>query len=261
MIRNTKISTRLLILIVVQVAVLVVVAVAGILSLNISSNSMLRLNQDIIDQRDISRLGETVRADLLSTVNDMSLGTITWEEGRDRLTEAKANFEEEWQRYLASLAPDEAEFVQDLHKTSLDDMREVFDELEVLYDSRDRGRLNLFITNDFSELVDPYFDALQARSGQQQVASERTFQAAQETNRLFLFGGLAISIIGALIAGLLGVIIYRSIAHPINQIADTVHKVAEGDFDVRTRVVGDDELGRIGSSIRSAIARPSICTR
>lgn len=248
MIRNTKISTRLLILIVVQVAVLVVVAIAGVLSLNISSNSMIQLNQNIIDQRDISRLGETVRADLLSAVNDMSLGTITWEEGRNRLTEAKANFEEEWQQYLAGLAAEEAEFVQDLHKTSLEDMRIVFDELEVLYESRDRGRLNLFITNDFSELVDPYFDALQARSSQQQVAAERSFQTAQENNRLFLFGGLAVIVIGALIAGLLGVIIYRSISRPISQIADTVHRVAEGDFDVRTRVVGNDELGELGQA-------------
>jgi methyl-accepting chemotaxis protein len=127
-------------------------------------------------------------------------------------------------------------------------MRKAFDELEILYDARDRGRLNLFITNDFSELIAPYFDALQARSGQQQASAERSFREAQETNRLFLFGGLAISIIGALIASLLVVIIYRSIAQPINKIVDTVHRVAEGDFDVRTRVAGDDELGELGQA-------------
>ena len=244
-----KISTRLLILITIQLLVLAIIGTISVISLNISGNTMTELNRDVEDQLAVSRLGEVVRTDLLATTNDMYLGAITWEEARKRLDQAKANFEQSWQDYIDSLTPDEIEFVQDVHGPSLEDIRLTFNELETLFDSRDRERLALFVSNDFNDLVEPYFNALQARAGQQQYEAQQNFQQGQETNRQFLYLSLAISVGGALIAGILGIVIYRSIARPVRKIADTVHKVAEGDYEVRTKVTGSDELGELGQAL------------
>lgn len=249
MFSNLRISTRLLLLILVQVAVLVTIAVAGLVIVNASGNSMTVLNQSIIDQRDVGRLSEVVRSELVNTTNEMSLGTITWEEGRERLAEAKSNFEGRWNQYIAALAADEAEFVQDLHGSSLENIRTAINELAVLFESRDRNRLNLFITNDFNEMVEPYFDLLQARSGQQQVASERSFLQAQGANQRFLLGTLIIGAIGILIVAVLGFIIYRSISSPIERISDTVQRISAGDYDVRTEMTGNDEVSELGTAL------------
>lgn len=248
MLGNLRISTRLLLLIVVQVTVLVLVAVVGVVIVNASSGSMASLNKNVIDQRDVNRLAEVVRSNLVVTTNQMSLGTITWEDARERIASAKTEFEDSWEQYTAGLSADEAEFVSDLHGSSLEGIRRALNELDVLFESRDRNRLNLFITNDFSELVEPYFDILQARAGQQQVAAERSFQAAQANNRNFLFGSLLIGVIGILIVGLLGFVIYRSISRPIDKMHDTVQRIAAGDYSVRSGMTGSDELSELGQT-------------
>ena len=248
MLRKLKISTRLWTLIAVQVLILGIVAAVAVISLRAASESMASLNNNVADQREISRLSETVRTELLSAVNDLSLEAVAWEQSRQRIATARQSFDARWQQYLGKLSDDEAEFIADLHKSSLDDMGIVFDKLDELLAARDRTGLDAFLSREFSELVEPYFDALQARAGQQRSAAQRAFQAALLTNKRYLWSSGLIGLIGIVIAALLGVLIYRSIATPIEQIADTVHRVSSGDYDVRTDVSGSDELGELGQA-------------
>ena len=248
MFSNSKISTRLLILIVVQVLVLSVVAVTGIISLNSSTETMSELNNNVTDQNDISRLAAVAQADVVSLANDLFLGGITWEAGNQRLLESQADFDGNWQEYLASLSADEAEFVEDLHGPTLQDINVVFNELKTIVANRDRGHLSLFMTNDFSALVNPYFEILQARSTKQGRDSNQLFQQGLENNQLFLLASIIIGIVGALIAATLGIFVYRSIAQPINQISNTVQKISEGDYEARTLLTSNDELGQLGQT-------------
>ncbi|MCB1805252.1 MAG: Tar ligand binding domain-containing protein, partial [Candidatus Competibacteraceae bacterium] len=82
MIRNLTIRTRLLLLIVVQIFVLLIVGGTGLFSLNSATQSMAKLNRNIDNQVDVNRLAEIVRTGLISTTNDVSVGAISWEEGR-----------------------------------------------------------------------------------------------------------------------------------------------------------------------------------
>ena len=249
MFSNSKISTRLLVLIVVQVLVLSIIAITGIISLNSSTQTMSRLNNNVTDQNDISRLGSIAQTDIVNLADELFLGSITWEEGKQQLLSAQANFDRNWQEYLASLSADEAEFVEDIHGLSLQDMNTVFNELKTIINNRDRGHLSLFMTNDFSSLVNPYFEILQARSTKQQRDSDQLFQQGLENNQLFLLASIIIGIIGALIAATLGVFVYRSISRPINQISDTVQKISEGDYEARTLLTSNDELGQLGQTV------------
>ena len=248
MIRNLTIRTRLLLLIVVQIFVLLIVGGTGLFSLNSATQSMAKLNRNIDNQVDVNRLAEIVRTGLISTTNDVSVGAISWEEGRQRLAKAQENFEQAWQTYLASLSPEEAEFAQDLHQLTRADVATAFTQLGSLFESRDRSRLNLFLTNEYNDLVDPYFATLQAQATQQQmVAAEDTLQA-QENSRVLLFSSLAIAAAGIFLAILMSTLFYRSISRPVRLIADTVHEVASGNYNARTQIQGQDELGQLGQA-------------
>jgi methyl-accepting chemotaxis protein len=57
-----------------------------------------------------------------------------------------------------------------------------------------------------------------------------------------------IVILGTLVAGSLGHLIYQSISRPISRLSGTVHAVSDGDYSVRTRLEGQDELGELGNA-------------
>ena len=248
MIRNLTIRSRLLLLIVVQILVLLIVGGTGLYSLNTATQSMERLNRNIVDQVDVNRLAEIVRTGLVSTTGDVSVGAITWDEGLQRLTQAQESFDTAWQDYLASLSPEDAEFARDLHQLTRDDIGTAFAELRNLFETRDRSRLNLFLTNEYNDLVDPYFATLQAQASHQQLTAAQDHRQAQENSRVLLLSSLAIVAFGIMLAIFLSSLFYRSISQPVSQISGTVYEIANGNYDARTHMQGRDELGALGQA-------------
>ncbi|MDX1605079.1 MAG: methyl-accepting chemotaxis protein [Candidatus Competibacterales bacterium] len=248
MLRKLTLRIRLLLLIAVQALVLLVIGGTGFVSLNVANDSLTRLNDNINDQLAVNRLAEIVRRNLLSTTNDITLGAITWEEAGQRLVQARDSFENGWNNYFAELQPAEETFVRALHQPSLDAVRTALEVLQDLFKARDRARLNLFMTNDFYRLIAPYFDILQARAGQQQFVSQQAYRAAQDDNRRLLYASIGVAGLGVLLAGALGLAIYRSVARPVGRITQAVQAVAQGNYEARTEVRGRDELGVLGQA-------------
>jgi methyl-accepting chemotaxis protein len=248
MIRNAKIGIRLAILIAVQLAVLVIISFIGVFGLNTASTTMVRMDKFVGDQLVLNRLTNTAHTDLLSTVNGLSQGSITWEEANATLASAKEKLKNGWDQYLGSLSPDEAEVIRDVVGPTLEGIDQLFVALEPLVAARDRSRLTLLINNELRELTEPYTSALEAKLEDNGLEADQTAKKAKETINNFLLIGMVLSLIGLVIAVLFGAVIYRSIAGPIRRIADTVQQVAEGDFEVRTRLTGSDELAQLGQA-------------
>ena len=164
----------------------------------------------------------------------MNTGALTWEEGRQNLEFANQQFEDDWATYTAALTPDEAEFIDDVLAPGLVGVRSAYVELDRLFRNENRTNLSLFVINDLDELVQPFLNALLASSSERQLASEQTFADSLQSNNAFLYASLAVIVIGVLLAGVIGYLIYRSIADPIERISGTVHSVSEGDYGVRT---------------------------
>ena len=246
MLSNLKISTRLILLVIAQIVVLLVISATGLITINIANERISELNQYNTDQLELSQLGTSVRTDLINTVTEIYQGVISWEEASERLDTARTNFETNWQRYLEGLSEDNREMAFDIHGPTLADIRTTFDELSTLIDSRSRNRLNLFVTNDFGELTEPYFSALQARASQLQSSSSEAFENARNERQQYLIIAMMVAIGGILLAGLLGLMIYRSIARPIRKMNSTVQQAAAGDYYARTELSGSDELAQLG---------------
>jgi methyl-accepting chemotaxis protein len=80
------------------------------------------------------------------------------------------------------------------------------------------------------------------------MESQQALASARTSSSAFFNASLAVFVIGLLIAGLLGTLIYRSISQPVAKIANTVHQVAAGELQVRSGVTGKDELGELGQA-------------
>ncbi len=244
-----KIGPRLIFLITVQAIILLVIGFTALAGLTFASRSTDLLNRNVTEGTRLSYLADTIQSELLATVHRVNTGAMIWDEGRQNLAFANQQFEDDWRTYTTALSPDEAEFIEDVLAPGLTGVRSSFVELDRLFRSENRTNLSLFVINDLDELVQPFLNALLASSSERQLASEQTFAESLKTNNTFLYASLAVIVIGVALAGVIGYLIYRSIADPIARISDTVHSVSEGDYGVRTGLTGSDEFAHLGTAL------------
>ena len=244
-----RIGPRLIFLITVQAVILLSIGLTALAGLTFASRSTDLLNRNVTEGTRLSYLADTIQGELLATVHRVNTGALIWEEGRQNLAFANQQFEEDWSTYTSALTPDEAEFIDDVLAPGLSGVRSAFLELARLFRSENRTNLSLFVINDLDELVNPFLNALLASSSERQLASERTFAESLKSNNIFLYASLAVIVIGVILAGVIGYLIYRSIADPIERISSTVHSVTEGDYGVRTGLTGSDEFARLGMAL------------
>lgn len=243
-----KINARLTITMVVQLVILVVIGLIAYFGMNRISGAVSQINQSVIEQANLGRLGEILRADLLTVVNSVARGTSTWEQGNAALPVAKANFEKGWQTYLSSLNAGERERLQNTFKAPLSGINEVFSEVGKLLAVRDRSQLNLFVGNDLDALINPFFKTLLAGTTQAEERSTQDLKTAQSTSNTFTVLIAVIALLGLGVAFGLGAATYRAIMNPLNQMMATVKQIGEGNYDSRTGLTGSDELSELGQA-------------
>jgi hypothetical protein len=76
-----KINARLTLTIVVQLVILVAIGLIAYVGMNRISGAVSQINQSVTEQASLGRLGEILRADLLTVVNSVARGASTWEQG------------------------------------------------------------------------------------------------------------------------------------------------------------------------------------
>jgi methyl-accepting chemotaxis protein len=243
-----KINTRLTFTMVVQLVILVAIGLIAYFGMNRIGGAVSQLNQSVAEQANLGRLGETLRADLLAVVNGVARGASTWEQGNAALPLAKANFEKGWRAYLDSLSGDEQKRLEAAFKVPLDGIHEAFAEAEKLLAARDRGRLNLFVSNDLDELINPFFKTLLAGTTQSEQRAAQDLKTAQSTSNTFTVLIAVIALLGLVVAFGLGTATYRAIMNPLNRIMMTVKQIGEGNYESRTSLTGGDELSELGQA-------------
>jgi twitching motility protein PilJ len=246
MIRRLKIAPRLLVLISVQGFILLLTGAILLGVLNFAGNTAHSLNYSVDQVSKVTALAEGLRSGLVNTVQETNVGTITWSEGLARLELARSDFDAAWKNFSEGHDADEQELMKDVLLPELAGVREAFNSLKPIFESQDRSRLALFVSNDLNYLVGPFLDALVASSSLRQIDAEVISSDAAAASARYLTGSIAVIVMGLLLSVILAFAIYRSISQPLGQIASAVREVSEGNFEARTFVDGPDELGALG---------------
>lgn len=248
MLRKFRIGPRLIFLIVIQTFVLIGIGVTALTGLNAAGESTNKLNQNVSISTRLSYMDALVREDLLNTVHRTNTGALIWSEANNRLSKAKTDFETQWQDLSIGLSTQQKESINKALNPHLLGLLDAFNEVGRLFKAEDRINLSLFVLNDLDELVAPFLNALITSTSQRQMESENLFENAVVNNIRSLQISILVIIAGMLFAGIIGTLIYRSIAQPIDQIAYTVRRVSEGDYEARTGIEGEDEFGDLGEA-------------
>ena len=245
---NQKINARLTFTMVVQLVMLVGIGLIAYLGMSRIGDAVVTVNKAVGEQLGLGQLGETLRDDLLTAVNNVARGASTWEQAEAALPVAKKKFQDGWQGYLGSVDAAEKAHLQQEFKTSLRGVDDIFVQLEKLFAARDRAQLNLFINNDLDVLINPFYKTLTSSMELNRQNSAEALKAAQNTNNAFTVAIAVIALLGIGIAFGLGAATYRAIMDPLNRMMTTVKQIGEGNYDSRTGLTGSDELSELGQA-------------
>ncbi len=242
-----RIGTRLLMLIAVQGAVLLGIGVVALLMQINASNTGAQVSAKVEGSSNLVQLAETFRNDVMDEIYKVNQGTTTWADAHEFISRGERDFRTGWTNYIAGLSEENQELVADVIQPYFSDLNAMFKELGPILESQDRSRLNLFVSNDLPALTDPFLDAIVASTALDQIESEALLTQSRMTQQEFFKITIAALIGGLLIAMLLGVATYYSIASPVRRVADTVQKVSHGEFSARTGMKEGDELATLGA--------------
>ncbi|MCC8987912.1 MAG: HAMP domain-containing protein, partial [Candidatus Contendobacter sp.] len=245
---NQKINARLTFTMVVQLVMLVGIGLIAYLGMSRIGDAVVTVNKAVGEQLGLGQLGETLRDDLLTAVNNVARGASTWEQAEAALPVAKKKFQDGWQGYLGSVDVAEKAHLQQEFKTSLRGVDDIFAQLEKLFAARDRAQLNLFINNDLDVLINPFYKTLTSSMELNRQNSAEALKAAQNTSNAFTVAIAVIALLGIGIAFGLGAATYRAIMDPLNRMMATVKQIGEGNYDSRTGLTGSDELSGLGQA-------------
>ncbi len=243
MLGNLRIASRLSLLIGVQIVILLIIglfALNGLRSGSDSTEVVFNKGQDLVD---LNNMAINI-ANLQQIANRVNTGAMTWADGRNNLKQVKSDIDKNWATLNKLTKIDQGEL-----ESSYAGVNDAHNELNKLFTSENTSYLSLFILNDIADLIDPFKQSLQDATRQSQKQSSETHEQALKTvDNYFLLTSILI-IGGLILMGIIGYFIYRSIVNPMNQISETVHKVAEGDFDIRSHLKGSDEITELGNAL------------
>ncbi len=242
-----RIGARLLLLIAVQGAVLLGIGFIALLMQINSSNTGALVSAKVEGSSNLVQLAETFRNDVMDEIYKVNQGTTTWADAREFISRGERDFKSAWVNYISELSADDKELVNDVIQPYFADLNVMFGELKPILESQDRSRLNLFVSNDLPALTDPFLDAIVASTALDQIESNELLTASQMKQQEFFRFTIAALVGGLVIAMLLGIATYYSIASPVRQVSSTVQKVHEGDFAARTGMKEGDELATLGA--------------
>jgi len=254
MLNKIRIGPRLVLLIATQTLVLAIIGATAIYGLNFATDTTESLNKNVIEQVTLNQLNSTVRIDLLEMVTKVSNGKIAWEQGSADLLAAKNIFINNWDEYKEEKTPAEKQEIEASLGNDYRNIISAFTELDSIFVLQDIEGLTTFIETRTPNTILPFLTELNERVNEYQLISEALFEKSIATNKLFFNASAAIMVFGLVFASLLGYIIFRSISLPIQNISNTVQKVAEGDYYARTKLSGRDELGQLGSAFDGLLA-------
>ena len=247
---NSKISRRIVTLI--TALTLTIIAIGGVTMVGLTGMvaDTATLNSKTAEAAAFSRIAGSVRYNMLDVGQQLSAGSLDWEQAERQLAAGSEEFEQLWQTQQKSISadPKNKEFFDDSFALEVDLVRQGYAELMKMVEMRDIDRLLVWTINEMRGYADPFLNSADALSTLSSYEAQAVFVESDRLANVYLMSAAVAVLIGLLAAAFFGSQVYGSITGPVAVISDTVKKVAEGDLDARTGLEGGDELGELGEA-------------
>ena len=246
MLKRMQIGQRLALLIVGQTLILMLAGLITVNGLRAGSDHAMQSNRHLLEQTLLNQMNEALRSDLVVTISNAANEQVSWDQAQMDLLTARNLLASLWDEYQTTRTPQELAELSDSLGKHYELLMLSFTYLESIFSEQDKEKLASYQDTQLNRLVTPFILELKNQLAQQQLHAESSYQQATSNFWFYIFGSMAVMVLGLVGNGALGTFVYRSIAGSIKRISITIKNLAGGDDTARTGLSGADELSTLG---------------
>ena len=264
-----SIRSRVALSVTAPLLILLLVSVMSLLALKDSSVALSNLNDSTQRIEQTTQVKRAVQDDFLTTLNSIKSGSIKPPVGLTRLTNNRTKFEPLWQDFITSIEAEGTLNVAEF-KAGKEHLDKGLNELMAVLSNKGGDvakefhiATRYFIFADASasgepldvitEMGDRLLTALNERVQGNQENNQAVFNESKSNIDLSTTTIATIILLGLVFIMISGFLLYNSIARPIEHLTTVVDELSSGNKDVRSRLVGKDELTQLGDTLNRMV--------
>lgn len=154
--KNIKISTKLLILVIVMFVIIGTIGIYGERNLKIVNTSVETLYKDrVIPLKQLKDISDMYAVDIVDATHKMRNGNTSWETGRRNIKKANEKIEADWKAYLATYLTAEEKDLANQVKQLMDASNESIESLDLILQKGDTLGLTNYTKKELYSKIDP----------------------------------------------------------------------------------------------------------
>ncbi len=248
-----SVAQRIYVLVLVPLLLLLMIGAGSIFALNQNQQSLVQISERIRAIDNGNQIIRRAQLDYLVLLHEVAVGSKTWEEGLETLTTARQELTEVTiERYKKAKGVRlEAKSLPYELTTTVSEMYQLLEGMDkgiVLLEAQNRVKLRSYLLNELAADTTPAREAVDRQVAADVEQSYAAFDKASLDARNFLLIAAGAIVGGMLLAALLGLLIYRSIATQVNKLTATIGAISAGDLSARVQLSGKNELVELGDA-------------
>ncbi|PIE01101.1 MAG: methyl-accepting chemotaxis protein [Thiothrix nivea] len=253
LLNHLSVAQRIYLLVLIPLILLTLIGVGSIFALNLNERALTAARDRITAIEAGNELIHRIQRDYLILLHEVSTGGMSWTEGRNRLKKAHKAFSEEMiPRYSQARRAIQSGSA-DTGLQAMDKLMQVIAKGLVLLERKDHNALESYLANDLNADITPSREAIHQQLENDLEQTYADFEQATADARQFLIIATVSTVIGMLLAALLGFLIYRSIDSQVSQLTGIIRDISAGDLNARVRLTGNNELVKLGNAFDGMI--------
>lgn len=254
--KNLKISTKLILLVVVMSLILAFIGLYSVENLKKTNQSLETVYQDrVIPLNQLKAVSDMYAVNIVDATHKLRSGNINWIATEMDISEAKKEIENNWEAYMGTKIIGEEETLSNEAHSLMKDANKAIAVLEDIIQRKDTAELIHFIKNDLYPNIDPITDKISKLMEFQLTVAKQEYESGQTLyistrNSSYLF-----SAIGIFIGILVSLLIIRNIKKAIKEANKVAIELSKGNLLVDIEIMSKDEMGDLLNNLKNMVQK------
>lgn len=255
--RNFSLKARIISIFLTVVLTTGFIGFIGLKGIEDTNQAVHTLYEDrVVTIEQLKRVADMYAVNIVDTSHKVRNGNMTWAEGEANVEVALKEIDTQWKAYRAKkFEAEEQKLVADIEPLFANANTSIAS-LQAILRAHDDKRLAEFTAKELYPAIDPISDRVNALTDLQTKISGQVFAEAEEDFQLHSEGGLLILILGILMTGYLGRLLYQAVMPRVHDAVRYLLLSAQGsDHESVARTGHRDELTDVMDAYRALKTR------
>ncbi|MEO5510461.1 MAG: methyl-accepting chemotaxis protein, partial [Longimicrobiales bacterium] len=259
MLSNIRVGTRLFILLLILVSLTVAVGVIGVTDLRKNNDSLKTMyHERVRPAEELKNIADAYNKDVINLAHKAASGHVQFPDAVKELAQAEQAIRTNWDSYQDSTHEPEEQKVIELARGQMVTATSEIANLHAILQTGDRTRLDEWVRDSLDQAVDPIVRSIDSLSHLQTNEAEVTFNEAEQEFSATRNAIIAITVVAALIALLLGWVIIRDIVRMVEDLTSLIADVQQSGIQLNTSATEISATSRQQQTTATEIASTTL---